>query len=182
MLRPDREIGYCFRVDARGNHIPVLNADHKSIRPGFQRLKSGDIGPVHSKQAAAERDARAEAFLHAIEEDGSEGEKRGTKRRWLFARDADYDSNAKKSRGRKKAKLAQTSKPVKKENGLSSGANAETFWRIEFRNDLVISLSTAFNRVCQLLKHSHIHTVVSAHTAKEDSKISRGALPSGILV
>lgn len=82
-LRPEKGVRYCFRLDGEANRIPVRRSEEedKYVRPGFHRLKAGEIVPRRGKKAAAER-----------EEDGAgnqaergKGNGKGLKRKWLYA-------------------------------------------------------------------------------------------------
>lgn len=100
-LRPDWEVGYCFRVDGRGERVPVLRSEEeeKYVRPGFQRLKKGEIVPRCGKKAQVERGSDAAA--NASERKSNSGP--GSKRKWIYAPLGDGTAEP-ESRGLKRVK------------------------------------------------------------------------------
>lgn len=97
MLRPNREMGYCFRVDTEGSHVAVMGAGSEEelyVRPGWRGLKAGGIVPRRGKTSAIDREAEIRVLLDEGEEalKRPEGTRQG-KRRWVSSVDTDASAS-----------------------------------------------------------------------------------------
>ena len=104
MLRPDREIGFCFRVDASGNKIAVTRSNGEEelyVGPGFRRLKAGDIVPKQTKAAALERGNAVRALISSMQVAEKEEQTRGSKRRWVYSLEAEHETESETALDRK---------------------------------------------------------------------------------